>query len=309
VVINPNVSETLSLETAEYVGGYWEMIVLPSDENREIYLHFKETEIINGEEKIISREIYPIRLDFYTYRPPTKEEFKTMKEEFDWIRIYSEIPLPEDLLQKLHQLHRVFDKFTFPPKVYIFEVEDEESRGGSYGGDKIELPSNIFTCPIFSNEGITKLFHELSHSVVDAIISNTRDQRANRILFTAYEQLVRKAGWKIPVPTFSLLGAPEEIENNPYFSIFDESSYVKKVQKNYGHPYSDHNELFASALTVFRFFPYEFVQRYNQLASGQKVVASVVRAIFDALESINPKREDINDLLPQQALLRKVYQK
>jgi hypothetical protein len=309
-LINPNVSKSPEIGSfgAFEVGGdhrnYWEMVGLPPGRNKIIYLHFQESEIINGKERIIFNKVYPITLTFYTYKPRKKEKYEI-------IRIYSEIPLPEDQLKELHQLHEAFERFGLPSTVYIFEVKEENLRSGVniYTEDRIELPSNIFTRPIFTNEGVMKLFHELCHGIIKIIIFNQKNQRVNIELFNTYKQLVKEAGWDIPMPAFSFFGPPEEIENNPYFSIFDESSYTKAYQ-DYGHPYSDYNELFASALTVFRFFPNEFVQRYNQLTDEQKKqVASVVRVIFNALESINPNHNDINNLLPQQDLLRKIYQK
>lgn len=132
------------------------------------------------EEKLINQEVYPIILDFYTYKPT---------EEGDKIIIYSEIDLGGSTLKKLHQLSRDFDSFCLPPAVYIFEVERETMRGGmiSYDEDRIELSSIIFTHPKFPNEGEMKLFHELSHAIAFEIGFAPEYQRLSKNLIEAYE--------------------------------------------------------------------------------------------------------------------------
>lgn len=312
VLINPKVKQSPELS---YRGGfviyphsknnYWEMIALPPGENGIVYLHFTEVEKTEeGKEKLINQEVYPIILDFYTYKPT---------EEGDKIRIYSEIDLGGSTLKKLHQLSRDFDSFCLPPAVYIFEVERETMRGGmiSYDEDRIELSSIIFTHPKFPNEGEMKLFHELSHAIAFEIVFAPEYQRLSKNLIEAYEQLVTKAGWKVPVPSFSLLGPPKEIEDNPYFSIFDESSYIKEKRTEerfiarFGHPYSDCSELFASALTVLRYFPKEFIERYKQLKPDQQeTIRLVTRTILESLESINYYA--METLLPHYDLLKKL---
>jgi len=214
-------------------------------------------------------------------------------------------------LKNLHQLHAVFDKFIFPPVVYIFEVTDVKKRGGInvIEENRIELPSIIFTNPIFTNEGLIVLTHELAHSIVKEIIYN-KDQEANKRLFDAYAGLVKAAGWDIPIPSFS----NPALETSPYFTIFDESHYVKREEPQesynihfYGHPYSDHTELFSSALTVFRFFPSEFIKGYNQLNEEQKgLVREAVHAIFNVLEFLNPNIDDIKRLIPEYESLRSI---
>lgn len=161
------------------------------------------------------------------------------------------------------------------------------------------MPSIIFTNPKFSNEGIIKLFHELCHSIfLKSILYNQNNPRLNMELYNAYKTLIKESGLANLILISKLTGPLKEIEDNDYFSIFDESSYISGIDISYGHPYSDHNELFASALTVFRYFPDEFIERYRKLSSDkQKVIGEVVKTIFSVLESINS--DNINNLLPK----------
>jgi hypothetical protein len=302
-VFGPKVGSQAFLLGVEDVGNYWKIVGLPTAEGGEIYLHFKEIEIAGDKGRIISTDIYPIKLNFYTYTPPSGEDER--------IRIFSETHLPNELLKNLHQLHAVFNRFTIPSVVYIFEVTDPKNRGGInvIEENRIELPSIIFTNPIFTNEGLIVLTHELAHSIVKEIIYN-KDQEANKRLFDAYAGLVKAAGWDIPIPSFF----NPALETSPYFTIFDESHYVKREEPQesynihfYGHPYSDHTELFSSALTILRFFPSEFIQRYNQLNEEQRgLVKEVVGAILNALEFLNPNTGDIELLIPEYKSLKSI---
>jgi hypothetical protein len=74
-------------------------------------------------------------------------------------------------------------------------------------------------------------------------------------------------------------------------------------------PTSRENELFSSALTIFRFFPSEFIQRYNQLNEKEKgLVREVVHAVFNVLKFLNPNIDDIKRLIPEYESLKSTYQ-
>jgi hypothetical protein len=74
-----------------------------------------------------------------------------------------------------------------------------------------------------------------------------------------------------------------------------------------GKPTSRENELFSSALTILRFFPSEFIQRYNQLNEEQRgLIREVVRAILNVLEFLNPNTGDIELLIPEYKSLKSI---
>ena len=288
---------------------YWKMEGMPfSYEFTDVFLIFAQRE--KGE--LTSSVAFPLNFEVFTYK----------EKEDDLPKIYSEIPLEEMLLKELHEQHKVFDKFTAPYGVFILKSEklagmndedlEERMRGGycNYDDSRIYLPSIIFTNPRFPNEGRMKMYHELAHVIMNSVINDDRDQRVNIALFSAYAELVKAAGYDIPMPTFSMFGPPDEIENNPCFSIFDESSYLKGVAEQrfiqgYGHPYNSHNETFASALAVFRFFPDEFARRYEKLGGNvKKAVRNAANAVLNVVEAMNPDENALQTLLPEYRTLK-----
>jgi hypothetical protein len=337
-LVNPNISGILRFTASQdgiFVLNKIEdenniiMVALPPsydlpNEDQIVYLHFREIETKGKEQKIVRDNVYPIKLNFYTYNPINRENF-----EIDvYLPIYSEVPLSNDLFKKIYEICKIFyNRFiSYFPRVYIFEYRkrpwykvSDDFGSYIYEENRIELASKNFTNPLFPNEGIITAFHELSHVIVKEIVFD-EDQRLNQILFEVFKVLNDKSGIKVfsrySIPPKEEIKAVEKLEDNVYFSIFDESFYIKKVYRIetlLGHPYDDYSELFASALTVLRFFPNEFIQRYNQLNPEQrKVVAKVVRTIFKILESIlkykDRSSEDIKELLPQKDLLKKAIQ-
>lgn len=286
---------------------HWKMSAIPfSDYSSDVFLVFKQKK---GEEAV-SSAAFPLNLEVFAYR-----------EKHDRQRICSEVPLEERLLKEIHEEHKAFDNFTVPYITYIYKSEKElgmtddffeEKRGGVCMNNeaRIYLPSIIFTNPKSANEGIIKMYHELAHVIMHRVINDDSDQRLNIATFNAYAALVEAAGYEIPMPTFNLLGPSEEVETNPCFSIFDESNYLKgKVDRRfiqgYGHPYSSHNEMFASAIAVFRFFPDEFTSLYQNLnAPAKKAVRNAARTVLSIVETINPNEDKLRLLLPEYELLK-----
>ncbi|MBI5051622.1 hypothetical protein HZC08_02575, partial [Candidatus Micrarchaeota archaeon] len=72
-----------------------------------------------------------------------------------------------------------------------------------------------------------------------------------------------------------------------------------------GHPYSNEMELFASALTVFRFFPKQFVEYFD--SSGEerkKVVAAAGLEVIRIVEKMAPDPEVARELLPEVEMIK-----
>ncbi len=260
---------------------------LPSPEFRQkglIYLHFTETDKSGG---IVRSEVYPIKLKYYS--TPKKDEFETP-------RIFSEVQLDPDLLEKAKKTAEALGQLSYYTPIYIYK-NDDPGRGGDFDPStkRIDLPSIMFTDPVFKDEGIIRLSHEMAHAIMSNVINNHLDPRLNVMLVEVYKNLVLAAAtidpklFTFPMRTFSLFGAPEEVRNNPYFSIFSESSYVKTdankdVLATYSHPFSNHDELFASALTVLRSFPDQFIARYMTLdPKMREPIREVVQTIIGPL--------------------------
>ena len=280
------------------LGAFVQIQTHPLANDQLIFLQFSEEE----KGQIVRSEIYPIDLENFTYKAQKME--RTV--------VFSEEPLNETRLRNIYELRKLSGKFNFPspPDILIFKSTDKENRGGEYSyiDDSIYLPSILFTEPDFENEGTFSLWHELSHGIYQNAINERRDQRIVSKLFDAYKNLIEAAGYKIPMPSYSLFGVPKQVAENPYFRIFSESSYVpskRPVGVEYGHPYSDDTELFASGLTILRFFPNEFTERFKSLDQNQQlVVGNAAACIIDVLEKINPEEEALMELLPQYRQLK-----
>ncbi len=288
---------------------YWELVAYPAsvspNKPQRVYLHVEERNIETDESKTTS---YPVDISFDTH---------ISGEEYQKVRFYSEIQLDEETKKRIDKMLAVFDKFTprGAPQVYIFKDENIEYRGGVYSEGQTKVPSNLFTSPEFQDEGLAKIFHETCHGVMEQFLTLKADLGPSSEVFNAFKGLVEGAAeidpdlFKIPMPSFGLFGVPKEVEENPYFSIFDESNYVNLPpdkygqEGTYGHPYSNFDELFASALTVIRFFPDQFIENYDSLdAKVQEKVQKTVKAVFGVLTWFRKKPEDhqadLGELLP-----------
>ena len=219
-------------------------------------------------------------------------------QELKRIKIYSEVTLDKETLRKIYELVKTLDSYVHPVSVVIIKTHPEKHTGAYFGDrDRIEIPSSSFNNPEFENEGFIKLFHELGHAIRKRI-SLRPDQEANSALQAVYRNLVQEAGFDYWT---SRLDFNVDTENSPYFSIFDESSYIPPHPSPYGHPYTSPVELYAGALTVLRFFPDEFIERFKNLSSEGKedAVRAVVRSFIYVLLLTNQGSKDLEELLPQ----------
>ena len=264
---------------------YYQFLAFPR--GRQPYLIIKE-----GEGRTFNLKTYPVQFEFYSYKP------KNPAEE---TRVYSEIPLEERVLKEIHEISLLFDEFSNTRPIYIYRFQGDEARQGMHLQSKYNLVhSNYFTPPRLEIDGIATVFHELSHGIMSGSVLFSRDQKPNNKLMQAYD----------------LLGKARDAYRNKKlhrdpFEIFTESSYLSTIagkEMTGGHPWDNHNELFASALTIFRFFPDEFIQRYASLSSTEKdFTKGVCNAIFNILESINPETKALQKLLPKYEKLKQLF--
>lgn len=245
-------------------------------------------------------ETYQLKPESYENRKPKGDQ------KYFAVEVKSEADIGQANLDDIGAMAERFSPFIIVPDIFIYHTDDEDQRGGVYSPDshRVEFTSISFTDPLFEKEGETKAFHEISHALMQNRINYQEDQRPVLTMFDAYRKLVKAAGWGVPVPGFGLLGPPDEIENNPYFRIFDESHYTPELKKsisNYGHPYSSYNEMFASAMAIIHFFPNQFIANYNALKPKQKEpVRTIVQAVDAVLRSFaleNPDK-DVANLQP-----------
>lgn len=269
--------------------GPTKILVFPHYRDGVAYLRFTERQ--DGE--ITNEGTCEIRVKYYTQRSSKSK----------LANVCSEVPLEDSTFDRISGLHGVFTKFASEPTVFI---RRERKHGyGAYNPDAIHLPSRIFINPKHQNEGIIVLFHELAHGLIYEVTVADK-QTANMAMYRAYEHLVKRSGVEIAsVKSLLLFGHSQKRRENPYFSIFDESTYinVNGIQRN---PTLNYRELFATTLTVFRFFPDQFIERFEGFSLRHKsALVQVGRAVFECLDFLNDDPKELARLLPKHARLKK----
>lgn len=236
-----------------------------------------------------------------------------VKEELAHYRhLFSEVPLQAQDVGTIKELSDICARFGSSSDIYVFN--NEHGRGGfaNYFEGRIGLAAIAFEQPAYQQEGELNLFHEQAHGMFNRVLHNERDHRSLVSLWQAYERLASASGYTIPLPTFSLFGPTEQVEKESCFAHFDESNYVNisARDRGYGHPYNDYNELFASGLTVLRYFAEEFMQRLSLETSVRKgAIHNAGKQIMDFARAINTDEDALHRLLPNyddlaKALLR-----
>lgn len=289
----------ISQEADEKGKVYRRMPALPPDKG-EVYLRFTEKDRLGD----VTREgIYIINLQSYTYEATRRGLFDP--------KIFSEIPLDQSQFKEVFEHAKMLKNFLpDSPRIYILKHREGLQRSGYHAREERyeALMSIKLTEPLYPNEALMSLDHELSHGIMDSIMQDSADQRVNVQIWQAYEEVLKEAGFKVPMPVPKLLPPPREALNLPTFAIFREGSYTQEkygleADGMHGHPYTNSTELFASGLTVLRFFPNEFINRFTKLTPSQK---KAVRAAFHAFLAVledqakTPEIEKaIQTLLPQ----------
>lgn len=162
---------------------------------------------------------------------------------------------------------------------------------------EVVLPSLAFLDPLFPKEGESHTTHEILH-VVEIQTHSTSYAKQHAQLQKAFDKFVTTGGYR-PHTIAPLHLGTLDIEYNQLFSLVDESSYGGKHPSWYGRPYSNHEELFASLLTVTRVFPDRFLDRLKQLSRVQKrAVAAAYFASINILLAIHSDKNDLKKLLP-----------
>lgn len=283
----------------------WVIYGLPHDRGDATSL---ELEIKEWNEKIEDYELkdriaYPIQLKSFT---------NELTEEYERPVVFSEADIGKEQIEALKKEHDLFAEFLVLGPVYVVHTDDEALRGGMYSSERkqVEITSTPFLKPLFESEGVIKVSHELVHACM--YIFKDREDTTDRYhrLKKTYERFVKETGYTLPMPSFGLFGPPETLENHPLFKIFDESYYVARSlgringedrlhPNRYGHPYNDHDELVASAMTVLRKFPELFLEEYEKLSTYHKnLVREEISAIFDMFAWADASEKSFTALIP-----------
>lgn len=245
----------------------------------------------------------------YLYRASREEDRNISNRD----RISTTVDLSKPVIEEAEQIIKHFEKYQYMPQVVILDYEKSGIKMGLLS-QVVYLSSPLFTHPDPPNEGFLALHHELSHVLFAAVRNNIVDQRLNGRMFDTYKALVdsvSKSGQcgELAVPfAFSVRDC---VGNSPQFSNLDEDTYMKRlnVSKGGGHPHDNYDELFASSLTVFRYFPDQFLERFFESDPETKKAASkVLNNVVDILGSYDKlgRGSAVSWFIPQIDLLRPV---
>jgi hypothetical protein len=194
----------------------------------------------------------------------------------------------------------------------------------AFGKDKIML-----TAPIAESPGVVEdisIWHELSHTIFEDVLSHLNENnrihkwggkpafRINERYVSAAERV--KDAWEQLGP-FNLKDYPEGLsdeemkitilKDHPAAATLTESLYVtEEGMRRIGHPWDSEHEVFASTMTILRYLPEQFIQRYKLLDSDdQHKVANAVNATLGVLEVVNSSA-DVSDIIPEIKRIRGV---
>lgn len=291
----------------DIVDGQYTFFTLPDDIFKVILLdhHRKNSSNLS---------LYPIRIESASvvkYAPSNKVYFEKdiVKEHRD--------PLMEEL--------RLMSGTLGLSDVFIYNADNAHSlnlnkskdfRGGPrYGMKRIKLPSTILESPKVEHEPGLTLFHEQAHSWLD-YFSNKREffgymPKLAR-LSDAYWDMMGAAGVvsKFTGSVFRL--EDRELLRNPLLFIFDESNYyageLRELLVNEGHPQDNYAELFASGLSVMRFYTDEFLDTLRSLPRReQALVKEVGGAILSIFEVVVQRKHTRERIMPKYETLEKRF--
>lgn len=218
----------------------------------------------------------PIECDSDTQRPPV---------------ICTEVPLSDKQVEELQELADLFSAYGPHPCIpydidivngqeYTAWVSDNYSKA-KLGNASVKLGSASFTHNFFPGQGNWVAYHELAHLAL--LVLEYRDPS----LYRKAEQIHAHA---------SLATLDGFLTNRMFNHLFDEPEYVPRPDidpnRPVSRPYDNVSELFASAMSVFRFSPDEFARRYLEMKQTAGTEAAVARemgiVVLDLLQGINP---------------------
>src|SRR3989344_2082991 len=211
---------------------------------------------------------YKILPLYHTYENPTSP-------------FYAEVELSTENLQTARRIQQAFGNIVNDP-VYVYKSSE---HNGFYVDEKrVEISSAVAQSPTYEGQFECVLTHELAHAVVSRI-RHAVDQTNNLDLARVFETLGGFTGARN-----SLL----EGEKGLLVNIFDESSFQKNQKVIDGHPYDNHDELFASILTVLRMHPEQLAQRIQDLLKEKNSMKEI--AILNNLRAREAVRQIIRIL-------------
>ncbi len=240
--------------------------------------------------------------------------------------ILSEVELPEAIFKQIDEIAGYFDPYLkfLRPSVYVLHPVDQlatYNASANSTDNYVTITADSFQKPRYSQDGDDSLFHEMSHCVIRQLQGefqrHDKGTAAYLDFYRSYETLMQHS--RLPLPYYETrmkqsLEEANRSEKSAAFKLvrlFDESTYIdnKDIRENgarAGHPYDRYDELFASTLTVLRFYAVEFVHNYEALPStdDRKIVRNVVFSALGCLKQLNPDKQAAQILIPDLEYIR-----
>jgi hypothetical protein len=227
-------------------------------------------------------------------------------------RVFAEGKMPPAGLAKVAEIHRIIGEFGEAAPVYVFGegLDDPYWRVAPMSEhydslhNRVTLHAREFLNPDVKGQAEQVACHEILHSKM-------RNSKLQGPQLEAYDKL-REAFFALAKKVDQDRSSPTD---DPAFAIFREFSYYphkpdKKVLIAAGHPWDNSDELFASAVTVFRYYAKDFLIRFEKLKPDVRLVAANgTRGILAFLRSMDSNPEDLKKLIPDISAIEKTIEK
>ncbi|HEV7424256.1 MAG TPA: hypothetical protein VGO21_03640 [Candidatus Paceibacterota bacterium] len=286
--------------------------LLPNLRNPVIVLEVSE---FPGDKAPIEQEIFAEKEDIKKIRRKHKKQASKMhryrirlhgsinspKNNENIPRVFAEGKIPRAELDKVADIHRLAGAFRPVAPVYVYGESDNDPYWQAVKSDqhfdpsynRVALSYHEFMHPDVPGQAQQIAFHEICHSIMQGAKLEGPQDVAYKKMSEGFSNIRQQAN-----PN------REELWNDPAFVIFREFSYYKtkpnaKKVLPAGHPWDNANELFASALTVFRYYSKEFMERLERFDPPTKaIVIQQIQNIFGLLRSMNSDPEVLKRFIP-----------
>lgn len=158
-------------------------------------------------------------------------------------------------------------------KIFLYGQEDMWTGHWSFN-DYDSCIYGVQEAPDDSIRVLLVMFHEKAHAYFYGIVAGSYNDDVG--LYQLYEQMNKIIYSSDIVVFYVSKPPPEEVRQHPLAKLFTESAYSKS---SHGHPWSDHEELFASTSTILCFFPKEFFERLAGLEETNPEYAKLAKEI------------------------------
>lgn len=284
---------------------------LPTEAEDRAYLHIFEKETRDRDYsmgRVLAERVYPIALDFHTFGDFLERSdglgIPTARE----IGVLSEMPLDQAVLGKIFEVYRAFGSLGWgSPPIYVHRFEDimhKNPRDAHLWDRAIQVHAEAVAHPRDYNglEGISRVFMKIAQHVgSEKPFYGLPDPALRAKIRQIHAEFLQSIGFKEEEYTGlnSKLEGQAWVDNRakladkPQSKALDLDSYLldewhfPDYSVSYSRDiYRSVEALFGSALAVFRFFPEQFLDRFNKMKPDeQREVSQIGKTVLDYLAS------------------------